>query len=34
MLEVAEVLDTELREQEEQEEAQLEYEELDNKTIH
>ena len=31
MLEVAEVLDTELREQEE---AQLEYEELDNKTIH
>ena len=34
MLEVAEDLDTELREQEEQEEAQLEYEELDNKTIH
>ena len=31
MLEVAEDLDTELREQEE---AQLEYEELDNKTIH
>jgi hypothetical protein len=34
MLEVAEDLDTELREQEDQEEAQLEYEELDNKTIH
>jgi len=34
MLDIAEDLDTELREQEEQEEAQLEYEELDNKTIH
>ena len=34
MLEIADVMDKELTEREEQEEAQLEYEELDNKTIH
>ena len=34
MLEIADVLDRELREQEEIEEAESEYEDLDKKTIH
>ena len=34
MIEIADVIDKELTEREELEEAELEYEELDNKTIH